>query len=75
MQSVPRSKHRLGYQNQLTLSLLMYIYMELLVNPEMLTSCIYGPTFRNAESRLFLFGAQYFNIESMQKVFLWHSCV
>jgi hypothetical protein len=38
--------------------------MELLVKPEMLTS------FGNAKSRLFLFGAQCFNIESMQKIFL-----
>jgi hypothetical protein len=36
---------------------------------------IYGPAFGNAESRLFLFAAQCFNIESMQKVILWHSCV
>jgi hypothetical protein len=36
---------------------------------------MYGPTFGNAESRLFLFAAQRFNIESMQKVILWHSCV
>jgi hypothetical protein len=52
-------------------------YMELLVKPEILTSYIYiyGPTFGNAESRLFLFAAQRFNIESMQKVFLCHSCV
>jgi hypothetical protein len=28
--------------------------MELLVKPEMLTSYIYGPTFGNAESRLYL---------------------
>jgi hypothetical protein len=43
--------------------------MEFLVKPEILTSYIYGPTFGNAESRLFLFAAQCFNIESMQKVF------
>jgi hypothetical protein len=49
--------------------------MELLVKPKILTSYIYGPTFGNAESRLFLFAAQCFNIESMQKVFLCHSCV
>jgi hypothetical protein len=60
----------------LTLSLLMsYTYMELLVKPEILTSYIYGPTSGNDESRLFLFAAQCFNTESMQKVFLWHSCV
>ena len=35
----------------LTLRLLMsYIYMELLVKPEMLTSYIYGPTFGNVET-------------------------
>ena len=35
----------------LTLRLLMsYIYMELLVKPEMLTSYIYGPRFGNAET-------------------------
>jgi hypothetical protein len=49
--------------------------MELLVKPEILTSYIYGHTFGNAESRRFLFAAQCFNIESMQKVILWHSCV
>jgi hypothetical protein len=42
---------------------------------EILTSYIYGLTFDKAESRLFLFAAQYFNAESMQKVFLCHSCV
>ena len=36
---------------KLTLRLLMsYIYMELLVKPEMLTSYIYGLTFGNAET-------------------------
>jgi hypothetical protein len=45
--------------------------MELPVKPEILTSYIYGPTFRNAESSLFLFAVQSFDIESMQKV----SCV
>jgi hypothetical protein len=49
--------------------------MELIVKPEILTSYVYGPTFGNAESRLFLFAAQCFNIESMQKVFVCHSCV
>jgi hypothetical protein len=49
--------------------------MELLVKPEILTSYIYGLTFGNAESRLFLFTAQCFNIESMHKVFLCHLCV
>jgi hypothetical protein len=42
-------------------------YMELLVKPEILTSYIYGPTFGNVEIRLFLFAAQCFNTESMQK--------
>jgi hypothetical protein len=32
--------------------------MELLVKPEILKSYIYGPTFGNAESRLFLFAVQ-----------------
>jgi hypothetical protein len=49
--------------------------MELFVKPEILTSYIYGSTFGNAESRLFLFAAQCFNIESMQNVMLWHSRV
>jgi hypothetical protein len=44
----------------------IYIHMELLVKPEILTSYIYEPTFGNAERRLFLFAAQYFNPESMQ---------
>jgi hypothetical protein len=35
----------------------------------------YGPTFGNAESRLFLFAAQCFSNESIKKVILWHSCV
>jgi hypothetical protein len=41
--------------------------------------CIYiythGPMFGNADSRIFLFAAQCFNTESVQKVILWHSCV
>jgi hypothetical protein len=49
--------------------------MELLVKTEILTSYIYEPTFGNAESRLFLFAVQCFNIESMQKIFMSHSCV
>jgi hypothetical protein len=52
-----------------------YIYMELLVKPEILRSYIYGRMFDNAESRLFLFAAQRFNIESMQKISLCHSCL
>jgi len=47
----------------------VYIYMEFLVKPEMLTSYIYGPTFGNAESRLFLFAAQCFNSVLMQSDF------
>jgi hypothetical protein len=42
------------------------MHIELLAKPEILTSYMYGPTFGNAESRLFLFAAQCFNIESMQ---------
>jgi hypothetical protein len=49
--------------------------MELRVKPETLTSYIYEPTFGNAENSLFLFAAQCFNIESMQKVSLCYSCV
>jgi hypothetical protein len=49
--------------------------MELLLKPEILTSYIYGLTFGNAESCLFLFAAQRFNIKSMQKVFLCQLCV
>jgi hypothetical protein len=48
--------------------------MELLAKPENVVY-IYGLAFGNAESRLFLFAAQCFNIEPMQKVFLCHSCV
>jgi hypothetical protein len=44
--------------------------MELLAKPEILTSYIYGPKFSNAEIRLFLFAAQCFNTEAMQKVIL-----
>jgi hypothetical protein len=39
--------------------------MELPVEPEILTSYIYVLTFGNAESRLFLFAAQCFDIETM----------
>jgi hypothetical protein len=45
--------------------LMSYIYMELLVKPAILTSYMYGLTFGNAESRLFLFAAQCFNTESI----------
>jgi hypothetical protein len=54
---------------------MLYIHMGLLVQPEILTSDVDGLMLGNAESRLFLFAAQCFNIESMQKVFLFHSCV
>jgi hypothetical protein len=62
-------------------NVLIYIYVcvcvcvELLVKPEILTSYIYGLMFGNAGSRLFLFAAQCFNTESMQKVVLCHICV
>jgi hypothetical protein len=42
--------------------------MKLLVKLEILTFYIYGPTFGNAESRLFLFAARCFNTELIQKV-------
>jgi hypothetical protein len=42
--------------------------MERHVKPEILTSCVYGPTFGNAEIRLFLFATQCFNTESMKKL-------
>jgi hypothetical protein len=46
--------------------------MELRVKPGILTSYIYGPTFGNAERRLFLFAAQCFNqVNQYRKV----SCV
>jgi hypothetical protein len=41
--------------------------MELLIKPEILTSYTLVPTFGSAEIRLFLFAAQRFNTESMQK--------
>jgi hypothetical protein len=44
--------------------------MELLVKPEIVTSYTYGLKFGNAESCLFLFAANCFNIETMQKAFL-----
>jgi hypothetical protein len=43
--------------------------MELEVKPVILTLYLYGPTFGNAERRLFLFSAQCFNNELMQKDF------
>jgi len=48
--------------------------MELLVNPEMLTSYTYGPTIGNAESCL-QFSAQWSNTESMQSGVRCRSCV
>jgi hypothetical protein len=36
---------------------------------------IYGRTFGNTETRLLLLAAQCYNIESMQKGILCHSCV
>jgi hypothetical protein len=76
-------KHVSTFLGALTLSLLMsYIYISLKVRNFTVVYIyiyiyvyVYGPTFGNAESRLFLFAAQCFNIESMQKVFLCHSCV
>jgi hypothetical protein len=60
----------------LTLSLLMsYIYGAPCKARNFNVVYIYGPTFGNAEIRLFLFAAQCFNTESMQKVILWHICV
>jgi CRISPR/Cas system-associated endonuclease/helicase Cas3 len=57
-------------KNKLTL-----LAFKLIAILQMLTSYIRGPTFGNAESRLFLFAAHCFNTESMQKVILRHSCV
>jgi hypothetical protein len=60
----------------LTLSLLIsYIYGVPCKTRNFNVIYIYGLTFGNAENRLFLFAAQCFNIESMQKVILCHSCV
>jgi hypothetical protein len=68
-----------GYPNyswDLTLSLLMsYIYGAPCKARNLNIVYIYGPTFGNAESRLFPFAAQCFDTESMQKVILCHSCV
>jgi hypothetical protein len=49
--------------------------MELLVKPEILTSYIYGRTFGNAESRLFLFAAQCFNTINAESYPVGQSCV
>jgi hypothetical protein len=62
-------------KTSLTLSLLMYIYGAACKAINFNVICIYGPTFGYAESHRFLFAAQCFNIEPMQKVFLCHSCV
>jgi hypothetical protein len=60
----------------LTLSLLMsYIYGAPCKARNVNVYVHYGPTFDIAESRLFLFAAQCFNFESMQKVIPYHSCV
>ena len=49
--AVPLTILRWETWRYLTLRLLIsYIYMELLVKPEMLTSYVYGPTFGNAET-------------------------
>jgi DNA-directed RNA polymerase subunit N (RpoN/RPB10) len=58
-----------NYRWDLTLSLLMsYIYMELLVKPEILTSYIYGPTYGNTESRLFLFAPLFSTLNQCRKL-------
>jgi hypothetical protein len=62
----------------------IYIYMDSLRRPGPTKGCranddddddIYGLTFGNAKSIIFLFVAQCFNIESMQKVLLCQICV
>jgi hypothetical protein len=68
------------FKAHLTLSLLMsYIYGASCkarnFNVVYIYIYIYELRFGNAESRLLLFAAQCFNIESMQKGFLCHSCV
>jgi hypothetical protein len=75
---VPRIWSAYVFHATLTLSLLMsYIYgapcKARNFNVVYIYIYIYGPTFGNAESRLFLFDIQCFNIESMQKTFLCHS--
>jgi hypothetical protein len=47
----------------------VYIYMGLLVKPEILMLYIYGPMFGNAESHLFLSAAQSFNTDQCRKLF------
>ena len=77
--NLTNTKFTKGQINTLTLRLLMsyiYIYMELLVKPEMLTSYIYIWTYVwQRWNSLFLFAAQCFNTESMQRGFLCHICV
>jgi hypothetical protein len=76
MTLIPLVVHTGQLDKELTLSLLMsYICGAPCKDNSFLTSYIHGLTFGNAESRLFLFDAQCFNTESMQKVFLCHSCV
>jgi hypothetical protein len=59
-----------------TLSLLMsYIYGAPCKARDFNVVYIYGLTFRNAESGLFLLAEQCFNTESMQNVMLCRSCV
>jgi hypothetical protein len=59
----------------LTLSLLMSYIYGALCKARNFNIVWNGPTFGNTESRLFLFASQCSNTESMQNVFLWHSCV
>jgi hypothetical protein len=54
---------------------MLYVYMELLVKPEMLTSYIYGPTVGNAESCLVLFAAQCFNTINAESYPVAQLCV
>jgi len=49
----------------------MYIYMELLVKPEMLTSYIYGPTLGNAETVSFYL---LHNISTLAGKVFTHKC-
>jgi hypothetical protein len=67
-----------GYPNyrwDLTLSLLMSYIYGAPCKARNFNVYIYGPTFGNAENRIFLFAAKCFNTESMQKVISWYSCV
>jgi hypothetical protein len=65
----------------LTLNLICHIYIYIYGAPckvrhfNVVCTSIYGPTFGNAEIRLFLLAAKCFNIESMKKVNLCHSYV